>query len=282
MTPQRSSIPTRRRARRALAASSVAALLLVAVACGDDDDTAATTTTTTTAADEETTTSTTADDETDGDDEPEDDDADDGAVDAELLALLPDVSAIEPRYTEVPDVGDDDEDDAEGGDDIEDALAQACPEAAAMLDEGDDEDDTAEREYDGDLERSVSVGLDPTPRNLDEDTIDDAVAAVASCETMTLSQDGMDVTIDLTAERDDNYGDRGVLLTMNLSMAHPQLPAPITLEMRGRIFQVGSLGAQVNVTSGFDETTFEPVEGDFHLLDTLAAELETAAAAHQG
>ena len=282
MTPQRTSMPIRRRARRALAASGAATLLLVAVACGDDDDTA--TTATTAAADEETTTTAPDDDEVDADDDDDDDDdGEDGGddVEADLAALLPDVSAIEPGYTEVPGIGGD-EDDGDGEDGIEAALAEACPEAAAMLDEDDDEDDTVEREYGGELERSVSVGLDPTPRNLEADTIDDAVAAVASCETMTLDQDGMEVTIDLTAARDDTYGDRGVLLTMQLSMAHPQLPAPMTLEMRGRIFQVGDLGAHVNVTSGIDESTFEPVAGDFHLLDTLAAELESAAADHQG
>ncbi len=265
MTPQDPSIPTRGRSRRALAVA--AAALLLAVACGDDDDTS-TATTTTTVADDPTTTSA-PDDETEVDDEEESGD---------LLALLPDVSAIDAGYTEAPA-----EDEEAGGDDeVEDALAEACPEAAAILAEDDDEDDSAEREYDGALAKSVTVGLDPTPRNLDEDSIDDAVAAVASCETVTLTQDGLDMTIDLTAERDDTYGDRGVLMTMDLSISSPQLPAPITLQMRGRIFQVGSLGASVNVTSGFDETTFEPAPGDFELLDPLAAQLESAAASHGG
>ena len=38
-----------------------------------------------------------------------------------------------------------------------------------------------------------------------------------------------------------------VLMTMDLSMAHPQLPTPITLEMRGRFFQVGDLVAKTAV-----------------------------------
>lgn len=277
MTPQHRNPATNRRARRAIAALSAAALLLGAAACGDDDDTSAETTTTTEATGEETTTTTEAADD-DDDDQGEDDEGGD-ATEAELLALLPDVSAIAPDYTEVPASDDDGDEDSSA---FEDAMEEACPEAAELLAQDDDDDDTAEREYDGTLERSLTVGLDPTPRNLDEDTIDDAVAAISSCETVTLSEDGFDMTIDLTAEREDTYGDRGVLVTVNLSMAHAELPAPLTLEMRGRIFQVGDLGAQVNVTSGFDEASYEPVPGDFDLLDTLAVELETAAASHEG
>ena len=265
MTPQRTTSTTR---LRAFAASSVAALLLV-TACGDDDDTTADTTSSTTEAVDDTTTTSAPDDPAD--------DGDDAAH-GDLSAMLPDVSAIDSSYTAVPS---DDDDDSSDSAEIEDAMEEACPEAAALFEE-DDEDDSVEQEYAGELERSITVGFDPTPRNLDEGTIDDAVAAISSCETVTLTQDGMDMTIDLAAERDDMFGDRGVLMTMNLSMSHPQLPAPIQLEMRGRIFQVGSLGAEVSITSGFDETTLEPVPGDFDLLDTLAAELETAAAEHEG
>lgn len=260
MSTEHRSIPSHNRVRRALAATSVAALLL-ATACGDDDDTAATTTTTTTqAAGEETTRP--------------------PIGDADLRDLLPDVSALDASYREAP-PEDEDEEGTDDGDEVEDAMEEACPEAAALIDQDDDEDDV-EQEYVGALDRSITVGLDPTPRNLDADSIDEAVAAISSCDTVSLTQDELDMTIDLEAERDDSFGDRGVLLTMDLSMSHSEFPAPITLEMRGRFFQVGSLGAQVDVTSGFDDTTFEPAAGDFDLLDTLAAELESGAEAEAG
>lgn len=250
-----------RRLHRALAGVGVSAALLLAACGGDDDDRAATTTSTVAEDVAETTTSTVPDRG-----------APDGEVPAgELEALLPDASAIGAGYSEVEPEQDDSGDDDRA---TQQALEEACPDAAELFADAEDEDDAVEREFAGDHERSVTVGFDPTPRNLDDDTLDQVVDAVNSCRPASIAQDGFDMTLELAAERDDTYGERGALVDMQVTMAHPQLPEPLTLEFRMRVFLVGSVSATIEVTSGVDGSTMTPVPGDFDLLDSLAPQLE--------
>lgn len=262
-TPRSTTTSRDRRFRRTLAGVGLSAALLLAACGGDDDDTSATTTTT--AGDEgEETTSTTA---PDGADE-----AAEGEVPAEELeALLPDASAIGPGYTEVAAEEDDDSGDDEA---TQQALEEACPDAAELLADADDEDDEVEREFAGEHDRSVTVGFDPTPRNLEDDSLDQVVDAINSCQPASVTQDGFDMTLELAAERDDTYGERGALVDLVVTMAHPQLPEPLTMDFRMRVFLVGSVSATIEVSSGIDESTVTPVPGDFDLLDSLAPQLE--------
>lgn len=245
----------RRTTRRALAGVGLTAALLLAAACGDD---AASTTSTTGADAAETTTSTASDD---GSGEVSED---------ELEALLPQASDIGPGYAVV----ETSEEEDGGNEATQAALEEACPEASEFFADEEDEDDKLEREFSGEQDRSVTVGLDPTPRNLEEDTLDAVIAAINSCTSASLTQDGFDMTLDLAAERDDTYGERGAQLDMQVTMAHPQLPEPLTLDFRMRVFVVDSVSATIEVTSGVDEQTLTPVPGDFDLLDSLAPDLE--------
>lgn len=272
------SPPARRAPRNRRVAALLGAAVLVLAACSTGGDEAADPdgTTTTEAAGASTTEAGDTTSTTGAEPEPDDGPTDDGRpTDDELEALLPSASDIGDGYREVP--SDDDDDDAP--DEFDQALEDACPGAAEMM--GDDDGDPAdkvERTFEADDGRTVAVGFDRTPRNLDEDSLEEVIELVAGCGTINAEVDGFDMAIDLSVERDDAYGDRGAVMTAALTMDHPQLPAPIDMTMRARVFLVGPISVMVEVMDGVDDATFETIPGDTALLDTLPGDLEAGLA----
>lgn len=259
-----------------LALAVTAAVLLAGCGSSGGDD--ATTTTIAAAA---TTTTAAGPTDTDG---ASDDDAttttgvaqgDGGTVSLDALeALMPDPSVIGPGYRSNSDV-------EEGYDDpgeTDQAMTDACPEAAALTAEQDDADDV-ERLFETDDSREVNLRLDPTPSaNLDPDRIDTIVDAINACAPVVLDQDGLSITMDLAAERDDTFGDRGVTMQIQATLTHPSFPAPLELGFRGRAFVVGSVAVTILASDGIDEDAMAAVPGDFDRAEALAGQMEAAVA----
>lgn len=269
----------RRRPILVLAAST--ALLLGACGSSGGDDAG---TTTTPAAEASTTTgapgpSDTTDQGEGGEDEPtttSGSDRGDGATVSldDLEALMPDASVMGPEYRSNSDV-------EEGYDDpgeTDQAINEACPEAAALTAEQDDTDDV-ERLFETDDSREVNLRLDPTPSaNLDPDRIDAIVDAINACGPVVLDQDGLSIRMDLAAERDDTFGDHGVTMQMQATLSHPSFPAPLELSFRGRAFVVGSVAVTILTSDGIDEDAMAAVPGDFDRAEALATQMESAVA----
>ncbi len=258
-----------RSSRSALLAPVFAAVLLLA-GCGETGGDDAATTTEATSPDESTTT--TGDETTtteDGATTTTESSGGDVSIE-DLEALLPEADEIRAGYT-VQQPDDDDDDDENPADA---AIQDACPDAADFFDDQGDDDPKAEREFADAMDRSISVGLDPTPRNLGADVLDEVIDVVNGCGTITYDQDGFDVSADISAERDDTYGDRGVVMSMSITMEHPQLPAPLQLDMMSHIFVMGSVSVNVEATDGVDDDAMQAVDGDFDLIPELAALME--------
>jgi hypothetical protein len=268
--------PSRRRPLLALAVTTA----LLAGGCGSSGGDA--TTTTTTAGSAPTTPTTQGSTATDGStgDEPTSTTApatDGGGGEVsldDLEALMPDPSVIGPDYRSNSDV-------EEGYDDpgeTDQAMTDACPEAASLTAEQDDAGD-AERLFETDDSRQVNLRLDPTPSaNLAPDRIDAIVDAINACAPVVLDQDGLDLTMDLAAERDDTYGDRGVTMQIQATLSHPSFPAPLEVGFRGRAFVVGSVAVTILASDGIDEDAMVAVPGDFEPAEALAAQMEAAVA----
>lgn len=196
-----------------------------------------------------------------------------GSVSVEdLEAIMPEAEEIGPDYRSDSDV----EEGYDEPSETDDALAEACPEAARFLAEDGDDDDAVERLFETDDGRQVEIRLDPTPNtNFDVDRIDEVVEAVNACETIDLSSDGLQLAMELGAERNDDNGDRGVQLAITATMDHADFPAPITLTGTGHSFLVGDVAVSLMVFDGVDEDAMAAVPGDHDLLTGLADRLES-------
>lgn len=170
----------------------------------------------------------------------------------------------------------DEDDDNDGSDPTDQAIIDACP-GAEILNELENEDDSSDeitREFSKAGDVSIEVGLDPTPGNFTEETVDKVIEALADCETITTTDEetGGEIELTLEAERNDDYGDFGLELSM--SATFELLGQPVSIEFQGVIFSVNGVTASVVATSGFDEDTFEVVEGDYDLVPELATLLD--------
>lgn len=266
----RSPAPRRRSLRTGALALAAAAVLLVP-ACGTGgDDEADDTTTTTEAAGETTTTGDETTTTEDGTTTTEGSGGGEVSAD-DLEALLPDESDIGADY-----VGTDLEDDEPSESD--DEVAAACPEAAQFMNET-GEDDRVGRQFETEDNREIEVKLDPTPsENFDEDTIDTVIDAVNACDVIELENNGINMEMSLDAQRDDTYGDLGVVMRMTALMDHPDFPAPVTLTFSNRAFVVGSVSVSLSATDGLTGATAAEIElipGDHQILEDLAERLET-------
>lgn len=243
--------PTHRSGSRRVLVAALASLVTLA-SCGvsGGNDTTATTGSTTT---------------TKPDDDPVSADA--------LRALLPTVAEVGPEY-EVAEKDDPEEDDDQQ---FEAAVRTACPNAAAFLDDASssDDDDIA-REFETPDDRTISVTLNPDPRNLGEDELDRLIGVINGCDTIDIEdEDEISASLDLEAERDDTYGDRGMVMQMHVAFGSGLLPEPIELDARIRVFTVGPVSVSINAGDGIDETTLATIPGDVDIIDTLAADLQT-------
>lgn len=263
--------------RRPLLATLVASSLLLAgcgASGGNDADDAATTTAATSTADEPTTST--------ADAAPDEDGGEPGGSEVsgeELEALLPTADDLGPEWVLDDLVGageatdDDDDDELDPDDPTDAAIAEACPEAAA-LDFGEDsspEDVSASFSTDQDLGMEVSLG--PVPARFTEDGLDEVIDALASCTDIELEEDGIPMTMDIGAERSEEYGDYGARIDFDIGFS--VMGQDLSLTLVGNLFVVDGVAVGVVATSGFDQVTGELVDAPLDLLADLSAEMET-------
>lgn len=254
---------------------------------GDDADSGDKTTTTAAAGSDDQTTDT-ADDEpvdetttTAGDEDPGS-----GVTSAALADILPtvkdigtgyemsdeDLSGDEASDSDDSDESSDGEDVAEEDDPVEQAIIEACP-GAEILDEldnsSDDNVDEVSREFETPADATIEVALDPTPDKFDEATVDQVVEALSDCGKIeTEDEDGNAITMEISAEKNDEFGGFG--LTMSMTASFSMMGMTIPIEFKGLIFDVDGTTVSVIATSGLDEATFKSVPGDYDKLPELA------------
>lgn len=265
-----------------LALIPVLSLLAGCGASGGDDATAQDKATTTAASTDDETTDEPADggtSTTEGDDSS--DDPSGGPTSAALAELLPTLDEIGTGYevsdedlTDDPPSSDDSSDD--GSDPTQDAIEEACPGAKILEDLDNTSDDNADevsREFSTAADATVEVALDPTPDQFDQETVDKVVEALSDCGKITTEdEDGNAIEMEITAEKNDDYGDFGLTMTMNASFSLMGMTIPI--DFKGVIFSVDGTTVSVIATSGLDDTTFEAVDGDYDKIPDLAATME--------
>lgn len=205
-----------------------------------------------------------------------------GPSSAALADILPTVEDIGEGYEQSDeDLADDPEDDSsDTGDDesdpTEDAILEACP-GAKVLEELDntsgDNPDEVSREFATESDQTIEVALDPTGEDFSEENVDTVVEALADCGTIkTTDEDGNEIEMTIEAERDDEFGDYGVKMSMDATFEI--MGTPVQIEFRGQIFTVDGVTVSVVATSGLDDTTFEYVPGDYDKVPELAAEMQ--------
>ncbi len=142
------------------------------------------------------------------------------ATPAQLEAILPTADDVGADYELDESDEDDSTDNDADGDGTDDDMADACPALAELSLEGSaaDNEDEVTRSFTADDDRSVEVSLDPTPADLTEDKVAELVDAVNECGTVDLSDDESTMTMDLSAELDDSFGDYGVRLTIGANV----------------------------------------------------------------
>lgn len=247
---------------------------------GDDADSGDKTTTTAAASDDE------------GADEPVDeptttkaDDGDSGGsvTSAQLADILPTVDDVPAGYEvsdedlgDEPEESDDPDESSDEEDPTEQAMIEACP-GAEILEELDnsseDNADEVSREFSNEADATLEVALDPTPDQFDEATVDKVVDALSDCGTIeTEDEDGNAITMEISAEKTDEYGDFGVRMTMSAEFSMMGMTIPI--EFEGLIFDVGGVTVSVTASSGLDDATFEPVPGDYDVIPELASSMQ--------
>jgi hypothetical protein len=196
----------------------------------------------------------------------------------QLEAILPTAEDLGPEWVldELVGAGEATDDDEADGLDAEDptdaAIAEACPEAAA-LDFGDDsspEDVSATFSTEQDLGMEVSLG--PVPPRFTEAGLDEVIAALAECTNITLEEDGIPMSMDIAAERSDEFGDYGARIEFDIAFS--VMGQELALTLVGNLFVVDGVAVGVVATSGFDAGTGELVDAPLELLAELSTEME--------
>ncbi len=134
----------------------------------------------------------------------------------------------------------------------------------------------------GERGKTVEVDLDAEPKRTSSEDLDALVQATMACDPFDLDVgDGLSMNLDFGMARDDAYGDRGVTMTFNMVMSHPDLPSKLHLMTRARFMVVGSVGVVVSAGDGYEDAddTDEPpaetrwtsvMDADYHLVDELS------------
>ncbi len=202
---------------------------------------------------------------------------------AKLQALLPTAADLNPNY-KIDTSGD-----SSGGQTdaaMEKAMANVCPPDAAAVLQSTGGNGVAtghvDRSFSTKDSRAMSVNLGPVDPTKTEAELTKIIAAVGKCGTLTFTDDrGYHYSMTLSAERDDTYGDIGLLVHIKFEVSGSDLSSAIPFEMRVREFHQGSVDVSITATSGVDNQTGAPVSGDFGVLDSLSKDLDTKVAAAQ-
>lgn len=257
--------------RGLLAAVLLAAILTACSTSGGSDDDAATTTTV------DVTSST---EEGGPTDEPPDDTADDTADEpattdssdiGDLDALLP-TEADLPGWTETYRGPRPPKDDS-GQTAADTAIADQCPDADSLLTEFEDSRDDRPRAQatftkDG-IEAEFTVGEPAdhfTPENVDA-----LVDALDGCE-VEYAEDGYEWLIVFFPASDDTYGDYGFRTWMASEILLPN-GEMTELHVRGHMFALDGLAAEVAVTDGIEDDG-APIPADPDLIDQWLPQME--------
>jgi hypothetical protein len=195
----------------------------------------------------------------------------------QLEAILPTADDLGPEWEldELVGAGEAEDEEAEGfdpDDPTDAAIAEACPEAAA-LDVGQDaspDDVSASFTTDQDLMAEVSLG--PVPDRFSEEGLTEVIDALADCTDIEIEEDGTAMTMTIRADRSDDLGDYGATIGFDIEVE--VLGEPLTLTLDGRIFVIDGIAVGVMVNSGFDAMTGETVDAPTDLLEELSAEME--------
>lgn len=186
----------------------------------------------------------------------------------DLESILPDADEVGFGFREVPSSDD------EGDPALDAALLDACPEAARFLDDTDD-GPVAVRDFEAADGRTMGVELDPSPKNLEADILDDVIDVMNGCGAVTYTaSNGADVTLSMSAERNDELGERGVRVRQDIIMKHPSLDEDLEFSAEGWIYLLGPVAVKVNAQDGIGaDGTVTPA--DFEALGDVAAQMES-------
>lgn len=194
---------------------------------------------------------------------------------ADLETILPTAREVGGSY-DIDDSGGDNDSSSDPASDA--AFETACPGASDLFesDVDDDEESAEVSMQDGD-NRVFEVTLDPVPDPVfDEDSIDQLVDAINGCDTVIFTDDdGWDFTIDLEVERDDAFGDVGVLMSMEVTLDRSELDAPLEIGYTLRSFLVDTVTVSVSASDGIDDVTYETIPRDDTIVEEYAEVMET-------
>lgn len=199
----------------------------------------------------------------------------------QLEELLPARADLDPAYRPAEDDDDDD------GAAMDDALEEACPDAAALseqlgTDEDEDEGQKATRAFEAADGRSFEVTLNAAPKSITDDEFEAMTDALNGCDEITFSEGGFDYTMVLEVETDDELGDQAFRATFLLTAESSALPEPLEIELHALSFRRGSVGVTIMATDGIDEDTFQAIPADVELVEEWGERLDSEVADLQG
>lgn len=183
----------------------------------------------------------------------------------DLEAILPEAGDVGAAYHEV---SDDDDDDDEGPDPVQDAIDEECPDMVAYQDA--DDDDAVGRLYEDTQGRQINVSLKPSATVKSDADLADYIDAVNACDSVEVSDSGLDYELAFAAEEVPDVGEQAVRVSLTVTIETPDLPSPLTVNTYGVNFRLQDVGVQVSGTDGingeqrvvFDQSRLDPVVTD--------------------
>ena len=188
-------------------------------------------------------------------------------TDAQLHAALPPASAIGAGYTIDTSPSSNDPNDPANK-----AITKACPDAAKILNSPDDPHDAKVSYKVANDGRGIETDAGRNHQGITSAGIDKVVAAIAKCSTIAWTDAGASYTGTLTAKRDDTYGDFGMQINYDITVAGNG--QSIVVHAVGVLWERGGLTGGVLITSGFDQATGAAVPGDFDRLAPIASTID--------
>ena len=180
----------------------------------------------------------------------------------QLKGTLPKAADIGAPY--VLDTSKDDNSTKDPGDK---AIDKACPDAKALFGNSGSSKDQSVK-FKTDDNRSIEVDAGHNDQGITNAKVDSFVAAINKCKPITYTDQGSTFTGTLGAKRDDSYGDFGMAITFDLGTTVSGVS--IEIHLKGNLWVRNGLSGGVVVTSGFDQSTFANVKGDFDKIPALA------------
>lgn len=139
-----------------------------------------------------------------------------------------------------------------------------------------DEPVSVERLYTDDAFRLVTVFLttddDVFPMR---DQIDALIVAINRCDVIDIpgSDEEFAMSVRLSAQPDSNYGEVGMVMTMQVDLSGARLGGRVQMTRNIRAFQYRAVTAVITTVDGFDPDTFQRVRVDKNLASDLATSL---------